>query len=271
MDNHLKRNTFSEKEGIKGSKNIGELVSKAIEKVPKMVAFGHNISPYPDFSFRRLKGEKRPYFKGGRREFKTPIAIEGGREKWINPFLQFIIFVPLLRRRFGEKFFLFLEFLKIYLENISEGKKICEASSDEFYYALSKYYKMDDQNVDLFFILKDINKGDFPCGIFDGGSDKLYNYLMEKRFPIDLFIGNRKEIPLKIKNGGVLYDLWGFIEKGSSFDGEEEEFFTYLRIDGLWYRCSDSRVEKISLDFPTSLDAKVLYYRKRIVRGSVCS
>ncbi len=226
---------------------------------------------------------KRPFHDRGT---EVPIGIKNNLYcNWINAFMQFVIFVPSLRRMFNytsKSFSCFNDFIDTYICDREEKKELSTATTREVFEFLLKRFSIElssNQIVDFYALLQEImkllpsNSDDFgdllalhpswrreieseDC-LFD---EAIKNFLkIEKaRLPFELlvsynwFIKKPFALQRKCKPSMLLFTEGSscYYELDSFIEYRPDDFqgggyLTYLKIDGIWYQCDDERVRQI--------------------------
>jgi hypothetical protein len=212
---------------------------------------------------------------------------------WINAWIQFILFIPLLRELFAytpPSLHPFNEFIDQYFVDIDEKRFVSSAESVELVRCLQGKFPQFFQKssvVSLFEMIQLLSCSAFGRTapenfgsewqiVWDPGQELSLERIFERdNTPPELLIGlqplfdpmaGRKVNKQYFSSQSSLcYDLDAFVEYRT--DGEESVcYFTYLKIDGTWVQCADERIVVLRrstvLDMP--LRQGVLFHYRRV-------
>lgn len=192
---------------------------------------------------------------------KPPIGLRpvdpGG---WLNALMQFILFVPTFTGLFffaPRSFSPFQEFIDQYQQDQQENRTLSSANGLILFRFLSSKLTHMSMTEIFDFLISSLN-----------ANWKIHSTMDEALCggnPNDFFVTeNLKKKQLFKFPERYCYDLDAFIEVRP--DGPAATFFTYVKVEGIWYQCDDDRITQLRsdrLDIP--LKRGVLFHYQRVV------
>jgi len=225
---------------------------------------------------------------------------------WINAWMQFLLFIPLLREIFSftpPSLRPFNEFIDQYFIDLQENRLISCAKSCELVRCLFGKFPQFFQTigwVDLHEMTQAISQCACAFTLFDHAGfrsdwqilwDASTELSLQKVFEMDVvppellislrFRTNPAIPPFLISNvlrkqyfsskAAVCFDLDAFIEHRMEVGGSYS-YYTYLKVDGTWVQCVDERIVPLRrstlLDLP--LQRGILFHYRRVWIGQNC-
>jgi hypothetical protein len=250
---------------------------------------------------KKLKKKKSSKKKKLLKNIKIPIGIlENSKSFWINALMQFIIFIPSLRRMFDSTpsyFDCFNEFIDLYIEDQREGRRVTRATTMRVFECLRKRFsKVENfKSSDIFYLLKTFKKmafGDFEFDPFqqieikDGGrvfEEEVLKDLREHKrnnflFPMEILISFKDffekslsicKAPLRLffyeNKENISYRLSAFMEYRNDDFLKKGSYIAYLKADDRWYKCFNRNIKEVELKSVLVALRRgfIFYYRRR--------
>ena len=213
---------------------------------------------------------------------------------WINPLMQFMLFIPVLREIFSytsTSFWPFNEFIDRYFCDMREKRAVSSAGCDQLISCLlGKFPQLfqKGKTFDLYEMIAMISHSAFASLDRSGLVDwhifwdcreelSLTDIFERDTIPPELLIAARYHQSMADNilhkqycsaQAAVCYDLDAFIEQRLD-DGEAIDYYAYLKVDGTWVQCADARI--VSLRRSTLVDLPlrrgILFHYRRVWAG----